>query len=113
MFSTPEELALRVIDEYKEQNFSDLKQKKTVEEDMEYYYSRWALDELGVCVLCSTIDDRPPSEKIKRFLRQLERCLEKPDLDDTTKVIFTTAKKVTGEILEILECYQYEYFIVM
>lgn len=113
MFSTPEELALRIISEYKEQNFSNLKQRTTVERDLEYYYSRWALDELGICVLCSNIDDKPPSEKIKKFQRQLEKCLRNEDLDDTAKVIFSTALKVTNDILEILECYQYEYFMVM
>lgn len=113
MFANPEELALRVISEYKEQNFSNLNQKKSVEDEMEYYYSRWALDEISLCILCSKIDNGPPSECIRRFQNKLEKYLETDGIDESSRIIFSTANKVACDILGLLTCYEYEYFIVL
>lgn len=112
MFANPEELALRVIGEYREQNFSDLNCPKTVENDMRYLYSRWALDEISLCVLCSDIDE-PPTKRIRKFYETLESYLSNYELDNKVRFIFSTACDVTSEILVLLECYQYEYFMVM
>lgn len=112
MFANPEELALRVISEYKEQNFPNLDKPKTVEEEVECLYSRWALDELSLCVLCSSFNS-PPTERIRKFQKSLETYLKDYDLDDKVRIIFLTAYDVTSDVLELLECYQYEYFTVM
>lgn len=114
MFSTPEELALRVISEYKEQNFSNLKQPCTEEESKTYYYSRWALDEASIFVLCSQFGNlTTPSDSIKVFQALLEKKLDSNDENDETKYIFSIAHKVITELLELFDCYQYEYFMVM
>lgn len=112
MFANPDELAIRLISEYKEQNFSDLKPNMSEKDEMIYYYSRWALDEIGLCVLCSNLDGAP-SKSIRKFKQKVESYLKGNDLDEMSKLIFSTAYKVTCDILEILECYQYEYFTVM
>ena len=110
MFANPDELALRVVSEYKEQNFSDLKNADV--DDKEYYYSRWALDEISLCILCSNVNG-PPSRSVKKFQEKLKLYLDNDCTDESSRLIFTTAYKVTCDILELLECYQYEYFTVM